>query len=526
MSLPAKEPPPVEDARSARPYLLRRSPLEAFARRTVSVLALVGLDVVGLTLGLYAALVLRYWYRYRPPILWTPLWDQETDWLLFLILVTILVFWRNGLYRPRELRGGIGRVVQSVALVTALALAFAIGTSQHFQTFGLYVVAPILIAACIALLRWSYETLTGSMLRSFGVRRRVLLVGDDGQVAHLRATLGASRGGIDYEFAGHVAAAAAPAALLDDRLDELIVADDGMAESELLELVELAHRRGVKVRVAPRTTQLLVERGEYVPGQSVVLFDVSPPILAGADWALKRGFDLLLAGLTVVVGLPLWIVIAAAIKLTSRGPVFYADERVGLGVQSFRMLKFRTMVADAAGRQAALEQANEASGALFKIRNDPRVTAVGRLPAALLDRRGAERDQRAARPDVARRPAAAAAPRQREARVLAPPPLERAAGHDGPLASVRPDRPELRRPRAARLLLPGELVALARHHDPREDGARSRLQARIVAGRTRGYRPLLAEPLSLEARLGGQASAAAVAPAEPTRPRERSPRCS
>ena len=122
-----------------------------------------------------------------------------------------------------------------------------------------------------------------------------------------------------------------------------------------------------------------MERGEYVPGQSVVLFDVSPPILAGADWALKRGFDLLLAGLTVVVGLPLWIVIAAAIKLTSRGPVFYADERVGLGERTFKMLKFRTMVADAAGRQAALEQANEATGALFKIRNDPRVTGVGRF---------------------------------------------------------------------------------------------------------------------------------------------------
>ena len=379
MSLPAKQPPSVEDARSARPYLLRRSPLEAFARRTLSVVALGVLDVVGLTLGLYAALIIRSWVRDPPPILWGPWWDAESDWLPFLILITLLVFWRNGLYRPRELRGGIGRVVQSVALVTALALAFAIGTGQHFQTFGLYIVAPILIAGCIALLRWSYEATTGGLLRSFGVRRRVLLVGSEAQVSHLRDSLGASRGGIDYEFAGHVSAAAAPAALSDDALDELIVADDGIPEGVLLELVEFAHRRGVKVRIAPRTTQLLVERGEYVPGQSVVLFDVSPPILAGADWALKRGFDLVVGGLTVLLGLPLWLLIALAIKLTSHGPVLYADERVGLGEQPFRMLKFRTMVADAAGRQAALEPSNEATGALFKIRNDPRVTAVGRV---------------------------------------------------------------------------------------------------------------------------------------------------
>ena len=98
-------------------------------------------------------------------------------------------------------------------------------------------------------------------------------------------------------------------------------------------------------------------------------------------------------------------------KLTSRGPVFYADERVGLGEQTFRMLEFRTMVAGAASRQAALEEANEASGALFKIRDDPRVTRRRPFSPSLLDRRDPERHQRAARQHVARRPAAAAVAR-------------------------------------------------------------------------------------------------------------------
>jgi lipopolysaccharide/colanic/teichoic acid biosynthesis glycosyltransferase len=68
-----------------------------------------------------------------------------------------------------------------------------------------------------------------------------------------------------------------------------------------------------------------------------------------------------------------------AIKLDSRGPVLYVDRRVGVGERGFGMLKFRTMVAGAAARQGELEAANEATGALFKIRDDPRVTRVGRV---------------------------------------------------------------------------------------------------------------------------------------------------
>jgi lipopolysaccharide/colanic/teichoic acid biosynthesis glycosyltransferase len=81
----------------------------------------------------------------------------------------------------------------------------------------------------------------------------------------------------------------------------------------------------------------------------------------------------------VVVFFPLWLLIALAIKLSSRGPVFYADPRIGLAEREFRMLKFRTMVSGAAQQQPELEPENEATGALFKIRRDPRVTPAGRL---------------------------------------------------------------------------------------------------------------------------------------------------
>ena len=83
--------------------------------------------------------------------------------------------------------------------------------------------------------------------------------------------------------------------------------------------------------------------------------------------------------LVLVVGLPLWLLVVLAIKLDSRGPVFFVDRRVGVGEREFPMLKFRTMLADAAALQDELEESNEASGALFKIKDDPRVTRVGRV---------------------------------------------------------------------------------------------------------------------------------------------------
>jgi len=369
---------PSDDARSGKPYLLTGAP-HALIRRGASVLALVTVDVGGLIIGLYAALAVRAFVVDPHPVLWGLIWDQETNWLPFLILVLILVFWRAGLYARRELREGVGRVVGAVFLVAALSLAFAVGSGQHVTTLGLYVVGALFVSAAIALFRASYEQLTGEILRAAGVRRRAVLVGTAAQRDRLRSGLGAAQAGIDYAFVGELDPDASDNEIFAvDDLDDVIVADMGISEERLLEIVDAAHRRAVKVRIAPRTTELLVERGEYVPGLGVPLFELRPPIFAGADWTLKRSFDLVVSALIVVVGLPIWVVIAAAIKLTSRGPVFYADPRIGLGEQEFRMLKFRTMVADADRQQQQLERENEATGALFKIRRDPRVTSVGR----------------------------------------------------------------------------------------------------------------------------------------------------
>jgi lipopolysaccharide/colanic/teichoic acid biosynthesis glycosyltransferase len=81
----------------------------------------------------------------------------------------------------------------------------------------------------------------------------------------------------------------------------------------------------------------------------------------------------------IVLLLPFWLLIALAVKLSSSGPVFYRDSRIGVNEREFEMLKFRTMYQDADRGLGTLEASNEAEGALFKIRRDPRVTPVGRF---------------------------------------------------------------------------------------------------------------------------------------------------
>jgi exopolysaccharide biosynthesis polyprenyl glycosylphosphotransferase len=146
-----------------------------------------------------------------------------------------------------------------------------------------------------------------------------------------------------------------------------------------VDLVDRCHRAGIRVRVAPSTMEILMDRVEFIPGQSVPLFELKPPVFEGVDYVVKRGFDLVVSALLLVFLGPILLLAAGAVKLTSRGPVIYRSVRRGVGGQPFACFKFRTMYEDADARQADLEQHNEQAGAIFKIKDDPRVTPVGRF---------------------------------------------------------------------------------------------------------------------------------------------------
>lgn len=106
----------------------------------------------------------------------------------------------------------------------------------------------------------------------------------------------------------------------------------------------------------------------------------SPPLITGSDFWLKRSFDFCCAALLLLIASPVYILIAVLIKFDSPGPIFYKQVRIGLHGRRFKVWKFRTMVVNAEQLQKELEALNEMKdGVLFKMKDDPRITRVGRF---------------------------------------------------------------------------------------------------------------------------------------------------
>ncbi len=147
----------------------------------------------------------------------------------------------------------------------------------------------------------------------------------------------------------------------------------------MLDLVRTLKAVGVRVSVLPRLLEVVGSSVEFDDLHGVTLMGVRRFEMSRSSTVVKRAFDLLGASLGLLAVAPLFIVIAVAIKLDSRGPVFFRQQRVGRHGKHFDLFKFRTMVPNAEALKDSLRDRNEAQPGLFKIADDPRVTRVGKL---------------------------------------------------------------------------------------------------------------------------------------------------
>jgi exopolysaccharide biosynthesis polyprenyl glycosylphosphotransferase len=141
---------------------------------------------------------------------------------------------------------------------------------------------------------------------------------------------------------------------------------------------ELASRN-IGLIMAPALTDIAGPRIHTQQVAGLPLIHVTTPTLEGGQRVAKRLFDIAVSGTLLVLVSPVLMVAAALVRLDSPGPVLFRQERVGMEGNRFVMLKFRSMAVDAEAKLAALEQSNEGSGPLFKMKNDPRITRVGRF---------------------------------------------------------------------------------------------------------------------------------------------------
>ncbi len=378
------------DIRRKRPPVLSLLLRMGTAIRVARVVSLLALDFAGVAVALFTALVLKAVVFDRVQL--TPALHETERILPFAYLLTALLFARSGLYAQRAVRPGLSRIVGSLFQVAFVALIFAVVNGEHFSSYYLFYGSLAFAIFYISSLRAAYEWATAATLRAAGYRRRTVLVGRGRHIGDVASALTDAPHSM-IELVGFLSPQPLPAngvrplgtladlqhVLADERVDEVIIADPDFPQVDAVELVDQCHRRGVRVRLAPSTMEILIQRAEFVPGQSVPLFELGPPVFEGIDFALKRAFDIVGSTLLLIVLSPLLLAITLAVRLTSRGPVLFHSTRRGIGQRPFACLKFRTMHTDAEQSQADLEELNEASGALFKIRNDPRLTPVGRL---------------------------------------------------------------------------------------------------------------------------------------------------
>ncbi len=162
-------------------------------------------------------------------------------------------------------------------------------------------------------------------------------------------------------------------------VERAIIAPSSDGQESILDAIRLIKALGVKVSVVPRLLEVVGSTSTFDDLDGLWLLGVQPYGLARSSELLKRGMDVAAAGLGLVVLGPLFVMLTLAVKLDSRGPVFFRQRRIGRRGATFSMLKFRSMVDGADGMKDEVRSLNEVHGGLFKISADPRITRVGRL---------------------------------------------------------------------------------------------------------------------------------------------------
>src|SRR6266567_4610812 len=275
-------------------------------------------------------------------------------------LLWVALFHAFSLYGPQRLAAAeeFRRIIGASSLGVVL-LALVGYWSQH-SLWGLGVGLSWLVALFLELLtRRAWRWYQHRLKVDGRLALRTLVVGTNRDATHLAATL--RQPGSGFNPIGYVRARGQPAStsqgpygvlgelrqvrslIRDQVADCLFITSTSVSAEEVSEVAQVARQEGVEVRLSAGIAETLTSRLALQQIGPVIALSVKPVRLAGAQAAGKRAFDLVAASLGLLVTLPLWIVAAAAIRLTSSGAVLFHQERVTKAGRHFRMHKFRTM---------------------------------------------------------------------------------------------------------------------------------------------------------------------------------------
>jgi exopolysaccharide biosynthesis polyprenyl glycosylphosphotransferase len=360
-----------------RKEIAQRRLLVAIARQTIRVVTLHALDAAVVICAVAAAALL------------TTLHDVERMALPLAALVLVGLNARSA-YNADDARRDPMRIVTGVIVATAATGITSVLPRNAMPSPNFLVVFGVLAVLGLMTERWLVDlAVRQAYARGIGLRKAVI-VGRHGEVQELMAALTEDSHGehcvAGYVTPTHVIDPQALGAVDDidailDRTDpaELILTSS-LGPDVLRGVANACATRGVAILAVPSWSHAIRSWVEPVRVGKLPAYHVHPARLAMPALLLKRATDLVLTGFGLIVAMPLMAFIAIAIKLDSRGPVFYRQRRVGLGGREFMMWKFRSMVQEADDSRDSIAHLNAyRDERLFKLPRDPRVTRVGRV---------------------------------------------------------------------------------------------------------------------------------------------------
>ncbi|MDQ4063855.1 MAG: sugar transferase [Actinomycetota bacterium] len=343
-------------------------------RRLLSVVILVLVDAAALSSGVLAS---AYFAGAE---------QEVVSYLPVVLVVGLALFAAHDLYDRAAGRRDPGALLGAVLWWAGLLVVGSV--VYPGSGFGL---GGVLLSALVALvvsgaLRLLYEQGIEWIYRRGSFRIPTLVIGEKGDRERLIRALDASPSAYKLVGALDLSDGNVDLPRIREMLDEtevrnvILIGAERLADEEFLDLLRSIRLRKIKLRVVPGAVTLMKSKPVFSEYVGVPLFEVGYPRLDNTQRSLKRLLDVTGSLFGLVLLSPLLLTVVALIKLTSPGPVFFKQKRVGADEKVFLCYKFRSMYQDAERRQAELEARNEArGGVIFKIQNDPRITPIGQF---------------------------------------------------------------------------------------------------------------------------------------------------
>ena len=350
---------------------------------------------IGDAILIAGSFALAWWIRFQSGIIPLHKPFQPFEIYSLPIVVTTAIWlasfgWQKLFQIEFSRRGGeeLSKIAKAgiVALIVSMALTFVFRSESYSRiTLAIGVVLASLTTAIYH--RFFIGILKKMLKKGIGVARKIVI--GDGEIAASTAEQISTDPLTAKGFIGRLCIEeseyriAKPSQLkrilVERAIDEVVLAETDVSEAAIRRMIYECRKEKALFVMVPSFQGLLRGRIDIEPlGDlgSIVFRDV---VMTSWQRYAKRAIDLVGSGIGLLILSPVFAGIAIAIKLDSAGPVFFGQERIGKNGRKFTMLKFRSMFIDAEERLADLLAKNEAEGALFKIKNDPRITRVGRL---------------------------------------------------------------------------------------------------------------------------------------------------